>query len=78
MSMGKTPVVSEQEEDEKQSEETDEGLQSLAHTRVCAASRGRERSRRWSTSDTEGSRSRKLEQRSSRLRPSAGGLQVGV
>ena len=76
--MGKTPVVSEQEEDEKQSEETDEGLQSLAHTRVCAALRGRERSRRWSKSDTEGSRSRKLEQRSSRLRPSAGGLQVGV
>lgn len=42
--MGKTPIVSEQEKDEKQSEETDEGLQSLAHTRVCAAlRRGREK-----------------------------------
>lgn len=37
------PVVSEQEEDEKPSEEMEEGLQSLAHTRVCAALRGREK-----------------------------------
>lgn len=48
------PVVSEQEEDEKPSEEMEKGLQSLAHTRVRAALRGRERSRKWSTSDTEG------------------------
>lgn len=72
------PVVSEQEEDEKPSEEMEKGLQSLAHTRVRAALRGRERSRKWSTSDTEGNRSRKPEQRSSCLCPSAGALRVGV
>ena len=64
---GETPIVLEQEEDEKPSEKTEEGLQSLAHTRVCAALRGRERSRKWSTKDTKGNRSRKPEQRSSRL-----------